>query len=185
MKKLKTLSLSFILFAVIGTISSCNNDETDLPAKVSTENFKPKDITKIYYGEGKYNSSLIASCNVLLPKLPAGSSYKFYTNEVYNFSYNNGSENKNVVFLFMEIIGIDDYDLSGEKGIMQPEFNFNLSTVSPIPGSIPLDLNKDITLILMHDNSKDLQYGINTYFRKPLFMKLPRKAGMSLVRRSS
>lgn len=186
MKTLKNFGKLFAVLATVAVIVACENEESASTQPEQSTNFEYKTVDKVYYGSGSYNSSLNASCSIFLPNLPSGSSYVYYTNNVYNFSYNNGTTSENVVLIFMEMAGIPDADLTGEayRSTMQTPFSFSLSNVINVPGSVPLNTNNDIKLILMHDDGRDLSYAISQYFGQPIDTKIPKKAGMTLINKT-
>lgn len=183
MKTLKNL-VALSALALLPFTVACEKEEsgiTDHAGKTSIKNIQPKVASNIYDGVGTFDADLKAEVSLLLPKLISGS-YQYYTDKVYNFSFNDGTKDHNVILIFMEIIGEADKDLSHYPGDMQEPFSFSLNELINIPGSVALDPDKDVHLIIMHDDELDIDYAINSYFKKPLLgMKIPRKAGMTII----
>ncbi|QEE51105.1 hypothetical protein FUA48_16445 [Flavobacterium alkalisoli] len=169
--KLKKFSILCLLLGSFISFTSCENEAAE------NETITTKSLTKVYESTGEYNSNLDGWFSVYLPDLPAGSNYKFYTDQIYNLSRNDGVTTENAIVIFMEIEGIDDYNLTEERGVVQPAVQFNLNNLIDVSGNAPLDTSKDITLIIAHDDELDISWVVDSYFNSSFRLKIPAKIG--------
>jgi hypothetical protein len=87
--------------------------------------------------------------------------------------------------MFMEVENGSNNDLSEETGIFQPSVSLDLSNLTDTSNSTSLDFTKDISLLVVHDATMNINNAIANYFGTLEAGGNPRykKVGMSIIPR--
>jgi len=129
----------------------------------------------IYSGTGTYDTHTYeVDYLVYLPALTTGT-YEFITNKIFNMSC---SQYPNTILMFMKVVNGSNAGFTGCTEEPGTSVTFSISPSSLLsvdPNCTPLNYNKLIYVIIMHDDTLDLPYAKEAcYCKAPVITTCPK-----------